>query len=190
MNIMDFGRRSFVTWTEDELRKERQEDEMTIISGTGSIRSDCQHLAKCEKRSRYYCRLYCDNRPQCSFLTIGRPKTATVEARGKYKDSWAKRNREKVNHSRRVLKIRRAEWLDKLKRERGCCICGYSKCSKSIDSHHIEKKEYTISTMCRLTFSFKRIIKELKKCVFVCKNCHYEVHYGISQIPKNARRAQ
>lgn len=155
------------------------------------MRSDCEHIAKCGNFSRYYCRLYCEYRhsDSCELIKPIRHRKSKAH-RKKYKDDWAKENREKVNHSRRVLKIRRAKWLDKLKRERGCCICGYSKCSKSIDSHHIEKKEYTISTMCRLTFSFKRIIKELKKCVFICKNCHYEVHYGISQIPENARRAQ
>lgn len=153
------------------------------------MRSDCEHIAKCGNFSRYYCRLHCGNRHAgaCDLIIPIRHRKSK-EHRRNYKDDWAKRNRDKVSRSRRNLKTKRAKWLDGLKKENGCCICGYSKCAKSIDCHHIEKKECTISTMFRLSYSLPRIKRELTKCVFVCKNCHYEVHFNISQIPDNARR--
>lgn len=163
---------------------------MTIISGTGDIRSDCKRFAKCNQFSLYYCRAYCQKRSKCILLTVGRPKTTTVAARRKYKNDWSKRHHVKVNNSRRRTRDKKVRWLEKLKKQKGCCICGYSKCTKAIDSHHIEKKTHNISTMFRQNCSLERIKKELKKCVFICKNCHYEVHSGLAQIPKNMERAQ
>jgi hypothetical protein len=57
-----------------------------------------------------------------------------------------------------------------------CEMCGYNKCLRSLDFHHINPKEkdYEIS------HNFKKlrelVIKELDKCQLLCRNCHGEVH--------------
>lgn len=153
----------------------------------------CIHYAKCSQDdniSLYYCRTHCEKRPNCILLTVGRPKTSTIETIRKYKNDWGKRNRSSVNKTRQKTRDGKAKWLENLKKEKGCCVCSYSKCSKSIDSHHIEKKTHNISVMFRQNYSLQEIKKELKKCVFLCKNCHYEVHFGITQLPENMERAQ
>jgi predicted nucleic acid-binding Zn ribbon protein len=31
-----------------------------------------------------------------------------------------------------------------------------------------------------------RLVKELRKCILVCHNCHAEIHQGITKVPRNA----
>lgn len=56
-----------------------------------------------------------------------------------------------------------------------CQICGYNKCNRSLDFHHLNPKEkdFEISGGTR---SFKSLKKELDKCILVCRNCHGEIH--------------
>ena len=56
-----------------------------------------------------------------------------------------------------------------------CTICGYDKCTRSLDFHHLNpnEKEFTISGG---TKSFTYLKPELDKCILVCRNCHGEIH--------------
>lgn len=60
----------------------------------------------------------------------------------------------------------------------GCAICGYSECVASLDFHHVNPadKNFYINTaaMNRRT---DKIVKELNKCILLCKNCHAKIHY-------------
>jgi len=57
-----------------------------------------------------------------------------------------------------------------------CKLCGYNKCSKALDFHHTrEDKEECVSKLIS-NFSKKKILKEAKKCVLLCANCHRELH--------------
>ena len=60
-----------------------------------------------------------------------------------------------------------------------CVICGYNKCPRSLDFHHLDpsKKEFSMGE--RKTQIFEKIKIELDKCVLLCKNCHGEVHDGM-----------
>jgi hypothetical protein len=59
----------------------------------------------------------------------------------------------------------------------GCSICGYNKFGGSLDYHHVDsdEKERRIDAKSwhAKNESYK---KEIKKCILVCKNCHYEIH--------------
>ena len=61
-----------------------------------------------------------------------------------------------------------------------CCLCGYNKCNRSLDAHHVDpsKKSFALSVK-GLTRSLRRTLKEADKCVLVCKNCHGEIHDGM-----------
>lgn len=59
----------------------------------------------------------------------------------------------------------------------GACIaCGYSRCVRSLQFHHLDpsQKDYGIST--GDTRAWHRVRAELDKCVLLCANCHGEVH--------------
>ena len=66
-----------------------------------------------------------------------------------------------------------------------CAICGYDKCQRALNFHHIDpsKKEFDLASR-GLTRSWKKIKDEIKKCVLVCANCHAEIHEGITKVPK------
>jgi len=58
----------------------------------------------------------------------------------------------------------------------GCAICGYSKCDRALDFHHVnpQDKEFQVA---QAAFNRKNnsITKELNKCILLCKNCHAEI---------------
>jgi hypothetical protein len=69
-----------------------------------------------------------------------------------------------------------------------CCVCGYNKCNDALILHHLDpaQKEYSISAISRASaLSWDTIIKELRKCIMMCSNCHKEVHAGITELPEN-----
>ena len=59
----------------------------------------------------------------------------------------------------------------------GCIICRYNRCVVALHFHHLEgqKKEFNISH-CN---SWGPYLREVKKCIVVCSNCHYEIHDGM-----------
>lgn len=69
-----------------------------------------------------------------------------------------------------------------------CCICGYSRCARALQLHHLdpEKKSFTISAWSNHKFS--SLLDEAEKCAMLCANCHAEVEDGVASIHKNARR--
>lgn len=71
-----------------------------------------------------------------------------------------------------------------------CCICGYNRCNEALALHHLEPSEKEISMACiRATpIAWYKIVKELRKCILVCNNCHAEIHYGGLKIPDNVSR--
>ena len=59
-----------------------------------------------------------------------------------------------------------------------CMFCSYSKCIDALDFHHVDEDEKSFGlAKDGLTRSWKKIRKELDKCVMVCANCHRELHY-------------
>ena len=64
-----------------------------------------------------------------------------------------------------------------------CEICGYNKCIKALEFHHIDngKKDFGISEK-GYTRSWDSVKKELEKCILLCANCHREVHEGTTQL--------
>jgi hypothetical protein len=100
------------------------------------------------------------------------------------KSEWGRRYAVCRSCNKIISKKRRDEfkkWCVELKGSR-CIICGYNKCLRSLDFHHINEseKDYDISSNWKK--SKEEIIKELDKCILLCKNCHGEVHEGILTI--------
>lgn len=58
-----------------------------------------------------------------------------------------------------------------------CSICGYSKCLKALEFHHLDPSQKEISLTSKHVKSYSEKVKrELKKCILLCANCHRELH--------------
>lgn len=64
-----------------------------------------------------------------------------------------------------------------------CELCGYEKCEEVLSFHHVspEHKDFELSG--KIHCSLAMLVREAKKCVLLCANCHGEVENGISVIP-------
>ena len=71
-----------------------------------------------------------------------------------------------------------------------CSVCGYDKCNEALEFHHIEptEKEFSFCNVMAKPQSWDKIVKEIRKCVCLCSNCHREIHYGITKIPELIER--
>jgi hypothetical protein len=96
----------------------------------------------------------------------------------KYHRAWYRRNRKwqvlQVSENRK--RIRR--WFTSFKKTLKCSKCP-EKFFACLDFHHKKgsTKEAGISYMVNMGFSRERILKEVKKCVVLCANCHRKHHH-------------
>jgi len=60
-----------------------------------------------------------------------------------------------------------------------CVQCGYNKNMKALVFHHINPNEKEFSLSGCHCISWKRIKKELDKCILLCANCHIEEHDNV-----------
>lgn len=108
-------------------------------------------------------------------------KNMTDEQRAAYDARCAERQERVGNERRQTMR----DW----KEETGCSICGYNKNSGSLDFHHVEPKNPKVSSMLgNGNIKVQKINEELGKCVLLCKNCHFEVHSGVTELPADAPR--
>lgn len=78
------------------------------------------------------------------------------------------------------VQLTRGMFLAKIKQVRGgkCMRCGYDKCLKALEFHHLDpsQKDFTISND---RFKLQDAVTESKKCILICSNCHKELHDGM-----------
>lgn len=63
-----------------------------------------------------------------------------------------------------------------LKLAKGCEKCGYKKCARALQYHHLRDKKYEVAKMVAQGRSMTAIYEEIAKCILVCANCHAEIH--------------
>ena len=122
-----------------------------------------------------------NNCPEKEYLICGKifkPKTAAANQRSCCYDCMPE-----------GTQLRRGDFLAKIKILRGgrCEKCGYDKCIKALEFHHLDpfKKDFTISNA---HFRLKDAVEESKKCILLCANCHRELHdnlWNIEELNKN-----
>ena len=127
---------------------------------------ECQNAMRREKRV-WYKEHPKTNEKEC--LICGKsfiPKTAAANQRSCCYDCMPD-----------GIQFTRGLFLAKIKQLRGgaCIKCGYNKCIKALEFHHIDpaQKDFTISND---HFKLKDAVEESKKCVLLCSNCHKELH--------------
>lgn len=60
-----------------------------------------------------------------------------------------------------------------------CQCCGYDRCIKALEFHHLNPKEKDFSFGENSNRNWESTREEIKKCILVCANCHREIHDGI-----------
>lgn len=63
-----------------------------------------------------------------------------------------------------------------------CVICGYCKCNRALEFHHINPSEKDFHIAGNPNMRWDKLKEELDKCVLLCSNCHREVEEGITNI--------
>lgn len=103
-----------------------------------------------------------------------RDKTKDCEASQKYR----KTHKQRIGVKDKYRRKKKREWVSELKRQTKCLKCQNNK-FYCLDFHHInpEEKDFSISHAISRKYGYDRILKEINKCVVLCKNCHSEVHY-------------
>jgi len=88
--------------------------------------------------------------------------------------SYSCKNKFFVDRRRKKIKLQAIAFMG------GKCFCGYNKCEKAFDFHHLnpEDKDFNLSKDGH-TRSWSLIKDEIKKCILVCSNCHREIHAGL-----------
>ena len=67
-----------------------------------------------------------------------------------------------------------------------CCICGFNKWQSALEFHHVNPNEKDFSiTAENTTKAIEKQLKELRKCILVCANCHRGIHSNNLTIPDN-----
>jgi len=105
-----------------------------------------------------------------------RNKKKDAEASKRYRD----KHRERVNKKNNYRKKKKREWVIDLKQKLKCKRCNNDK-FYCLDFHHLNpaEKDFNISHAISRKYGKERILKEIEKCIVLCKNCHSEVHYLI-----------
>lgn len=86
------------------------------------------------------------------------------------KKAYVKRS--KIQTERKVI------WWNEYKRTLKCSNCNESR-FWCLDFHHVDSttKDESIGNMI-YTKSREKIMKEVSKCIVLCKNCHADFHYA------------
>ena len=83
----------------------------------------------------------------------------------------------KAKESDRRLK----RWFRDLKKTLKCKHCGLAD-FRCLDFHHLRDKKFTVCDMVRNGFAKAKILKEIAKCIVLCRNCHAIEHYSETQV--------
>jgi len=69
-----------------------------------------------------------------------------------------------------------------------CEKCGYDRCLEALEFHHLDdsKKNFGLSEK-GYARSWKKVEKELEKCILLCANCHREIHAEVAAPDGNIR---
>ena len=110
------------------------------------------------------------------------------EQQRKFQQEWFQKNKERLIKKQQIDRIKtKQKYTTLLGNE--CKICGENDI-KCLIFHHVnpKEKENTVSFLIRTT-CYDKMIKEVKKCMLVCSNCHRIIHRSLIKSPNiNTKR--
>lgn len=99
-----------------------------------------------------------------------------------YSKEHYQKYRDKYREKAKIVNKSFKSWYRDLKSNYSCSKCGESHPS-CIQFHHLdpENKEMEVSKAAK-TGSKERVLREIEKCIPICANCHFKLHweeYGV-----------
>lgn len=87
---------------------------------------------------------------------------------------------ESFTRSDNITAKRRAIKKQLIKEAGGKCQkCGYDKCMRALEFHHLDPNEKDFGISRQLNRSMNELRNEIKKCILLCSNCHAEEHQSL-----------
>ena len=106
---------------------------------------------------------------------MAKKDTRTYNERREYLISAVRKRRQKIHQMAIAAKGGKCE------------KCGYDKCMEALEFHHLNgsDKNFGLSEK-GYARAWKKVEKELEKCVLLCANCHREIHAEVAAPGGNA----
>jgi hypothetical protein len=94
----------------------------------------------------------------------------------KYHRQHYLKNKEKYIKQAKTQRRKSTDILREIKKK--CSICDENH-PATLDFHHIDPsvKEIDLARAANNGWSKNRLLKEIKKCIIVCRNCHAKIHW-------------
>lgn len=111
---------------------------------------------------------------------FGSGNTKKLEKPGLTMREKKERDAEKYRKWQKKARLERKAKLVAMKGGK-CSICGYDRCIKALEFHHKgdkEDKSFSVAANGMLA-RWEKLVREVKKCILVCANCHREIHDGL-----------
>lgn len=105
--------------------------------------------------------------------------------RKKMRKSRSLIDKDYYNKNKKEIYKRKKERIDKKRKELKmllggkCSICGYNKCINALEFHHDKGKKEEVLSILIKDYSKQKSLKEIRKCILLCANCHRELHAGL-----------
>lgn len=88
------------------------------------------------------------------------------------------KQRQGLRQSDTIKRTKVRKFIQKVKSNSKCVLCGYDHCIDALEFHHLGNKSMNLSK-CK---TFSQAANEMMKCIVVCANCHRELHAGLYEI--------
>lgn len=86
-----------------------------------------------------------------------------------------------VSETRKERYYNRHHWLNTIKKENACTMCGDHR-YWVLDFHHVAgEKKFSIGHNGH-SHSKEEILAEIRKCIIICANCHRDLHFKKKQV--------
>lgn len=95
---------------------------------------------------------------------------------------YASEKEQKKAHKKRLYQ-KNTDFILEYKKDKCCADCGWKKHPEILQFHHIRNKLENISALRKK--SIPRIKTEIEKCMLLCPNCHFWLHYVIHRHRRN-----
>lgn len=131
-----------------------------------------KHCPKCDK-NKDYSEFHVNTRNK----TTGLSSYCKICSNSNSKQNYSS-NREVYKEQNKLFKIEKRKWFEEYKSTLKCSKCPETHFS-CLDFHHVDPKQKgdLISNMVRRGMDQNRVMKEIAKCIVLCRNCHSKFHY-------------